>query len=291
MKKLITFALFALLLLGCGKQNLIEGPDKEIVIGTFNIKWLGDGIDDNVERTAVEYKRIAQIIKESQADVLGLQEIENPAALEKVMLYLPEYDYKLGDDGWLLNLGVIYKKDVTITEFGEYLPIIVKKNRTRPGFYCTAKKGNFDWKMMVVHFKSTSRWDSTDQMRQESYRLRKLQAAALNIWVDSVLTNTNEDDIILVGDFNDNPSKRGKNLQILIDNGIEFLSKDLTSCKNIMWTSIDHVAVTKGALKRYKNGSITTHNFYKALTELEAEKVSDHCPVLATFDLTLPDDD
>jgi endonuclease/exonuclease/phosphatase family metal-dependent hydrolase len=291
MQKLSFLILISIIFLSCGQETLVETPDKEIVIGTFNIQWLGDGIDDNVQRNETEYKRIAQIIKETKADVLGLQEIENPAALQKLMIHLPDYDYKLGDDGWLLNLGVIYKKDVNIIEFGEYMPIIVKENRTRPGFYVTAKKGNFDWKMMVVHFKSTSRWDSTDKMREESYAMRRKQASALNTWVDSIITNTNEDDIILIGDFNDNPSKAGKNLQVLIDNDVTFLSEDLTSCKNVLWTSIDHVAVTPGAMKRYKKGSITTHNFYKALTEEEADKVSDHCPVLATFDLTLPDDD
>lgn len=291
MHKILLIFATVLLFISCGTKTAIESPDKEIVIGTFNIKWLGDGIGDNVKRTDADYERIANIISESEVDVLGVQEIENDKALEKLMQHLPDHNFLLGNSGGKLNLGVIYKKDIEITEHGEYMPIAVQENRTRPGFYISARKGNFDWKMMVVHFKSTSRYDSTEQMRIESYALRKLQAAELGRWVDSVMASSGEKDIILTGDFNDNPSKRGKNLQALIDTGISFISADLTSCKNIMWSSIDHIAVTPSAQVRYRHGSVTTHNFYKALTEYEADLVSDHCPVLAVFDLTAPDND
>lgn len=291
MKKIILIILASVLFFACSKTPTLDVIDSEIVIGTFNIQWLGDGIKDNVERTDADYKRIAELIIETKADVLGIQEIENAIALEKLMKYLPEYNYKLGSNGWKLNLGVIYKKDVEISNSGEYLPVIVEKNRTRPGFYFTAKKGNFDWLMMVVHLKSTSRYDSTDEMRQRSYELRKMQAKVLRNWADSVTTKTTEKDLIIVGDFNDNPTKKGKNLQKLIDGGINFISQDLTSCKNILWTSIDHVAVNADAMKRYKFGSVTSHNFYKYLTENEIDKVSDHCPVVAVFDLTAPDND
>lgn len=291
MKKIIILILSSVLFFACSKTPTMEVSQSEVVIGTFNIQRLGDGIDDNVKRTDDDYKRIAEIIKETKADVLGIQEIENTVALEKVMKYLPDYNYKLGSNGWKLNLGVIYKKDIEITNSGEYLPVIVEKNKTRPGFYFTAKKGNFDWNMMVVHFKSTSRYDSTDEMRQRSYELRKMQAKVLRNWADSLTNNTSERDLIIVGDFNDNPTKKGKNLQELIDGGINFISQDLTSCKNILWTSIDHVAVNSEAIKRYKFGSITSHNFYKYLTEQEIDKTSDHCPVVAVFDLTAPDND
>lgn len=291
MKKILVFVLLALLFVSCNQKNIIDSSDKDVVIGTFNIQWLGDGNDDNVKRSESDYMLIAEIIKETKADILGIQEIENTQALERLMKHLPEYNYKLGSNGWKLNLGVIYKKNIEITSEGEYLPLIVEKNRTRPGFFFTAKKGNFDWNMMVVHFKSTSRYDSTDEMRSRSYELRKLQSTQLNNWIDSLSNNTNEKDYIIVGDFNDNPAKKGKNLQILLDNGIDFLSADLTSCKNIMWTSIDHVAVNASAAKRYKVGSVMTHNFYNSLTKDQIDKVSDHCPVVAVFDTSVPDND
>ena len=62
-----------------------------VVVGTFNMEWLGDGIDDRIKRSERDYERLAEVIENTNADVLGLQEIENEAALKRIMKYLPEY--------------------------------------------------------------------------------------------------------------------------------------------------------------------------------------------------------
>ena len=45
-----------------------------VTLGTFNIAWLGDGENDREKRSESDYERIAAIIKDMNADVIGLQE-------------------------------------------------------------------------------------------------------------------------------------------------------------------------------------------------------------------------
>lgn len=285
------------LVIGCGQKPQKDNnqiSDSTLTIATFNIEWLGDGIDDRKERTEEDYKRIAEAIIETKADLIGIQEIENPNALKAVMNYLPGYSYKLGENGWLLNLGVIYKNDVEVSNPDEYMPLIVKKDRTRPGFTVDVKKGNFDFKLMVVHFKSTSRYDDTPEKKQASYDLRNLQSQAVINWIDSVYANTTEKDLIVLGDYNDNPNRGEEKSQVLIlenRDDFSFLTADMESCRKKYFDVIDHIAVTESAKSRYLENSNRMYPLYDIYLEEEADMISDHCPVIATFDVKMPDND
>ena len=50
---------------------------------------------------------------------------------------------------------------------------------------------------MVVHFKSSSRYDSTPEMQTEARRMRSAQAEVVSKWVDSLLTHGKEQDVLL----------------------------------------------------------------------------------------------
>jgi hypothetical protein len=100
-----------------------NSDSKTITIGTFNIEWLGDGIDDKNPRDEEDYKNIAYVIKESEADILALQEIENITALNKIMNYLPDYNYYITDASGDQQLACIYKKSVKVDKIGDYSPL------------------------------------------------------------------------------------------------------------------------------------------------------------------------
>jgi endonuclease/exonuclease/phosphatase family metal-dependent hydrolase len=124
-------------------------------VATFNVEWLGDGVNDTKPRTDGEYMRIADIIIKTGADVVGLQEIENQAALNKVLRFLKqEHEYEgivLEGYGGQQHAGVMWKKSITVTPKGAYTPLVTEAGRSRPGFVVECKKGDFDWVMMVVH--------------------------------------------------------------------------------------------------------------------------------------------
>lgn len=267
--------------------------DKSIVcIGTFNLEWLGDGIGDKKPRSSANYEKFAEIIANSGMEVIGVQEVENSSAIKKIMKYLPDYKFILGKQGSLQNVGLIYKNTIKVESLGEYTPLKVEPERTRPGLVAKCKKGNFDWIVMVVHLKSTSRYDDTPEKRQTSFDLRKEQAEVLSNWVDSLVDDSDEHDVFIVGDFNDNPRRDDLVIAPLsMNRDVVFLTWDMQSCKNKIWDMIDHIVITKSVKNRYLDGSVHAYNFFSTLTDIAAKGISDHCPVMAVFDVTAEDND
>jgi len=291
MKKIIAIFIISISLFSCSKVNFDK--NQTVVVGTFNMEWLGDGENDTKKRSEKDYQRLAEVIENTGADILGLEEIENETALKKVLKYLPEYDFLIGNTGSRQNPAVVFKKGIEVKFIENYEQLAVVKKKSRAGLIISAKKGNFDWLMMVVHLKSTSRYDSTDAMRLESYDMRKKQAEILKNWADSVVKNGSEKDIMIVGDFNDNPTrpKTQNMLPLIADNTMSFLTEKEESCANPNWDMIDHIVVNNSAKKRFLVNSIFIYNIYHAYTKSEIDKISDHCPVVTAFDIVSPDND
>jgi endonuclease/exonuclease/phosphatase family metal-dependent hydrolase len=296
-KKIFLFLLISLTAVnfGCQTNQYVISPDQNtITLATFNVEWLGDGIHDTKPRTSADYEKIAKIIYMTNADIIALQEVENDQAMELVSKYLVGYHYYVSGDGeGKQNTAILYNPNLEIRIVGNYEPLDVKKHRTRAGLLSYVKKGNFDFILMDVHLKSTSRYDSTDELREESYSLRNKQAKVISHWADSIETNSKEKDVIVLGDFNDNPN-RTKHFTlepIVNDTNLSFLTADLHSCKNPKWDNIDNIVVTKTVLPRVIKNSLHQINFYQILSKKEAESISDHCPVVISFDIKQPDND
>ena len=79
---LVTCHLSLVTLFSCSTSSF--DTTQFVTIGTFNMEWLGDGVGDTKKRTDADYLRIADIIEKTGADVIGIQEVENEAALKKV---------------------------------------------------------------------------------------------------------------------------------------------------------------------------------------------------------------
>lgn len=277
---------------GCARQEGLEGRER-IALGTFNIAWLGDGTKDNIARTTEDYRRIAETIKQSGADVLGLQEVENNAAVDSVLRFLPGFERYVGTKGREQNVALLYRTGIVVESVEEYMPVAITEGRNRPGLVVQCRAGNFDWKMMVVHFKSTSRYDSTAEMKEESRVVRRLQAERVRDWVRNTLAEGVENDVFIVGDFNDTPTREKDPTLMALQQSdlVSFLTTDLTSCKNKNWKVIDHIVVSASARRRYVDGTLFMWNVYDQYSKNEADKVSDHCPIVAQFDITAPDND
>ena len=291
MKILINCILIFTFLISCSES---ETSDSEyITIGTFNIAWLGDGENDTKPRSDKDYQLVYQLIKQTKADIIGLQEIENESAILKVLGQSKDYKFFVCNSGGSQNLAVIYKSGIDLKFVSNYEPIAVEKNKTRPGAIFSLKSGNFDPYLMIVHFKSTSRYDSTEYLEEKSRQLRAEQAKVLNNWIDSMLNFSSEKDIFVLGDFNDYPSRKNNpTLTSLLDNkNIEFLTFDMKSCKFEYLGSIDHIVITNNIKNRYLANSLRMYDINSAFTDAEVENISDHCPVLATFNIQLKDDD
>jgi len=268
-------------------------PENTVTIGTFNIEWLGDGASDLKPRSDQECLLIADVIARTGVDVLGVQEVENDVALRRVTRYLDGYTGYLADAGIKQNVGLIVRKGVQVEPLGTYDVLTLGRKGLRPGYVVRCTKGSFDWVMMVVHLKSTSRHDSTNQLRDESRQIRLEQVALLKRWSDSVIAAGKERDVIIVGDFNDFTSRRQNATltPLLESSSMQFLTGALKSCKNDNWTTIDHVVVSTSAQERVMKGSERMENTRAFLQPQMADAVSDHCPVIVRFSTAGPDND
>ncbi|MBK9182980.1 MAG: hypothetical protein IPM83_07630 [Ignavibacteria bacterium] len=289
---IVATALFiAVLFSGC--QSPQGAPDTTVTVGTFNIEWLGDGADDQKPRTDQECLLIADVIARAGVDVMGVQEIENDAALRRVIRYLDGCEGFIADAGIKQNVGVIYRKGVTVQKSGVYQPLTLGRPGMRPGLVLNCQKGAFDWTMMVVHLKSTSRYDSTNQMRDDSRVMRSEQVGLLRAWSDSIIAAGKERDVMIVGDFNDFTARRQQATltPLLESTSMEFLTGSLKSCKNDKWTTIDQIVVSKSARDRVIKGTERVEDIRSFLKGNIADAVSDHCPVLVRFSTAGPDND
>lgn len=284
-------AILATATTGCATPN--HDP-QTVAIGTFNIEWLGDGIEpEQKPRTESDYAAIARIIEQSGADVMAVQEIENDSALGRLLHYLPSWHGLLGKHGRRQNVGVLYRSTVFCTASGDYLPLAVDTARNRAGFIVHCRKGNFDWLMMVVHLKSTSRYDSTEQLRDLSIQQRRQQAQILATWIDSVLAAGSERDILVVGDFNDFPKRSQRpTLQALDgDTNVVFLTEGLFSCLDHRRKAIDHILASRQAALRWLPERRRMIDHRAMLPDKQADRISDHCPVVGEFEVDSPDTD
>jgi endonuclease/exonuclease/phosphatase family metal-dependent hydrolase len=269
----------------------ITFDDDDICVATLNIAWLGDGKNDRLDREEEDYKNIANVISQVEADFIALQEIENDEAIKRVLAYLPQYDYFIDDSG-SQNVGIIFSKELEVEVLDIYTPLLTGNKRLRPGLWARVKKGNFDFYAMVVHFKSTSRFDEGEEGKERSRGIRKKQAEIINKWADSLLTNGKEQDLIILGDFNDSPLKKRYNtLNRINSKKLEFITADLQSCKFEKLKGIDHLLVTASAKQRLIPKSIGIYNLHKAYKKNIAAQISDHCPVFARFDIKKEDND
>jgi predicted extracellular nuclease len=289
---LILLIFSTVLLSSCSTSSTIP-PENVVTIATFNMEWLGDGSADDIKpRSEKELKNIARVIEMCNADIIGVEEVKNVTALNRVLKYLPGYSIQLGTRGRMQNVGVIYRNTINVNSPMEYMPVAVRGERNRPGFVVHCKKGNFDWTMMVLHLKSTSRADSTPELREESFRNRAEQAMVVSKWADSVISS-GEKDVIIIGDLNDYP-KRDKNptLGSMVSNKqLVFLTDNLASCSRSGWMSIDHIVASSSSASRALRESIHHIALQPAFGKEAADGISDHCPVIGQFDVTAPDND
>lgn len=191
MKRGLLFVLF--LLVGCAT------PPSEIKVATYNIYWLDDGISD------ARRERLQQVIQELDADIIGFQEIQSRSALENI---LPD-EYEIGildDKDELQELAVAVRKPFEIASLKMVFPEEVHdKSFPRKRDLLEAQVSGFGqlFTVLIHHAKSRSggRMD-TDERRESATRMM----------MQFLKSRVTQDQVIVLGDFNDNPDDRSVNI-------------------------------------------------------------------------------
>jgi len=259
-------------------HTLVDEDPNSLVVGTYNIQWLGDGIEDNVIRKSKDYMNIAYQIESSDVEIFGLQEIENENAIKNLIEFLPSWNYKFIDNGTKQNLCFIYKSYIKISKIELVENLEVEKNKTRKASIISFSYANEEINIINVHLKSTSRYDDTPEKLQRSFELRNAQAIALNNI--SKMFNDKKRNLIVLGDFNDNPNRNSKSQISILEENLYFPTKELKSCKAFYFDCIDHIAINDMLKDNLEPNSQLIIDSKVLFKEEELKLISDHCPVI-----------
>lgn len=294
----LTAFLIMMSLLAIGTSCFFRGelpPDatSSLEIGTWNLAWFADGNpstcqnEERFERTDQDVQALAAFIDSMGLEVLALQEIENQAALDRLLGYLPAGKYRgiLGSKPMCQSVAVLYQPAAVQMEFDSEIAALASSSGLRPGLVVRGQwvRGGFDFLMVVVHLKAFNDPDSTnvrfDQMRN------------LNEWLKLALADTSKErDLVLLGDFNEDLLTDPEFFQALsqgLDQRLLTEELSLTRCspqEKVYVDPIDHILVSGGAKDRFE-GTVVMENVFEFPSILKdvRDRFSDHCPVWARF--------
>ena len=271
----------------------IADKQAQIQIGTYNLEFFtdlnsstGPWCEEHNHRTLPQIKALALFIDSLDIEVLALQEVENAAALDLLLKYMPagKYGYIISkQQGLCQRVAVLYQpKKVSLTYKGE-IPLNLGHAGLRNGLVVYGKvlPDGFDFTLVVIHLKA--HFDS------KSTATREQQLKLLGNWVSDYLKNKgNGPDLILVGDFNEHLLTNKRNFSLLDqDLGLKDLLQDTpdktcTPDGRYYSDPIDHIIISPNAENEY-TGTTTLDNYFSDSTLSYRESYSDHCILWSDF--------
>ncbi|KAA3612879.1 MAG: hypothetical protein DWQ01_04025 [Planctomycetota bacterium] len=264
-----------------------DSDSKEpIRVVSWNLENFFDRYDDPWradERTKPAYvnssreKRLAQLLRELDADILCLQEIENRFVLQKfVDQFLPDAGYEVvlfeGNDGRGIDVAVLSKLPVGAVTSYRHLQFQDAEGRThrfQRDLLRVRIGGALQADVFVVHLKSQHGGDAADALRLAEAK----QIAAV---FQQEFKHQPEFRALLAGDFNDTPES--PTLKAILQTGLvdACASTDKVSYNQKPYRSrIDFLLMSPALAKDLKKAEIQEDE-----TVLKA---SDHNPVWAEF--------
>lgn len=300
---------------------LLYGQTEQIIeIGTFNIEWFpckddGDkmkeydiNLSNPPEGQATDVEALFTLLKDLDIELIGVLEIVDPQFLEESAQKYLGTQYKLvysPSGGGSQKIGFLYDSSVlqVIGNPQVYMDVALKPSSwLRPAFrvYFKVIPNGFDFNAVVTHLKA---YPSGWKKRQKQWKV-------LESILKTIPQETNDKDIILLGDFN-NVSKHGFDEFKPVINRLNYFWA--TSELKNKWTSywmpnrseeriqgslIDHIFISEDAKIEYIENSLKAGGMCcDGKYEYEGdeipdyyEKISDHCPVYGSFKADVDND-
>ena len=264
------------------EQRLVKqyGSGTTFDIATWNLRQFpAQG------RTSVSY--VAQLIRDTDIDMFGLQEINSSSYFYSLLDSLPEYTGYLSElPADQLKLAIIYKKDMISAS----TPVQIFTNDwyafPRPPLvtYVEVHKQDqivFNFTLIVNHLKAMG--DVTDIER------RKDACNKLKNYIDTEIITSGDQDCILLGDLNDSiddPVAQNVFTVFLEDSlNYKFLTGPIVNQASYIGSFnslIDHLLITENTWQEYQGGETSVLYLEKEFS-LYTNYISDHRPVLARF--------
>ena len=265
-------------------QDLSFGTESTLEIMTWNI-------ENFPKKGATTVNYVIDIIEALDVDILALQEIEDINSFNQMVNSLDSYDGYL-ESTFFAGLGFIYKPEViqiddiyeiyTTSEYWSFFPrspMVMEMKYMDEGFI-----------VINNHFKCCGDgFLDVDNTNDEETR----RYVASNLLKEYVDTNFPDENVIIVGDLNDNLSDDSQNnvfQMILDDDQYLFADLDISDGNNSEWSfptwpsHLDHILITNEIFTDFEktDSDIQTIKVDEYLTggwlEYE-ENISDHRPV------------
>lgn len=294
-KLLLSFSLLVSTLLSAqGVSKVPERTTDNLIVASYNIKWLGQSKHD--------YKKLAKAI--SNFDVCGVLEVKKETAVAELTEAIEKYTGK--DWGYVYGFrstnpsgkyyeayAAIYRRDRVQLGDGLISNIWDKNEAYRNDPYVISfKSGNFDFSLFLIH----TRWSNDDDGS------RKNEVLEIKNQLDFYSTITKERDILVMGDFNYNGSDKVMQEMAVQTNLAQCDTNPLTTYKNdysAYASAYDHLYLSLKHTTEYVSGSsnafdvtnyIYGNNSAKNMKKSKSE-LSDHLPVFGVFKTNMKDDD
>ncbi|MBN2365449.1 MAG: endonuclease/exonuclease/phosphatase family protein [Calditrichaeota bacterium] len=236
---------------------------------------------------------VVEIIIDLNADIFGMQEIEDTISFREVLNRLPDYSgiYSLDiySDGSYQKTGVIYKQNIISISDVKLIFTGDSYRFPRPPLqiYMSASSNlkTFDFTLIVLHLKALGGEQNEDRRRKACEKLK--------YYLDTEIVGSSDKDYIVVGDWNDELDDPPEDnvFQVFIND-----SQDYTFLSSILLENpfenatyigntrsiIDHILISADARQEYGNGTTAVIKLDQYFSSYVYE-VSDHRPVGARF--------
>ena len=192
MRKFHGMLLLSLLCISCASTRPIK-------VATYNIAFLDEGI------TPERKSNLQEVIAALDADVVGFQEINTRAGLQNILT--ADYDVAMLDDpDEVQELALAVRSPFKVVSFHPVFPDTVNDEafpRGRDLLQVNVAGRGRDFVFLVHHAKSRRGGRiETDRQRE----------AASKLMVDYIASGLQNQNVVLLGDFNDNPDDRSVNI-------------------------------------------------------------------------------
>ncbi len=275
-------------------------------LATYNIRNLFDGIQDpgkEPEKAKPEKEKVAlsQAIHEINADVIGLQEVENKGVLTQFRdQYLSDMGYREvvlieGNDTRGIDVALFSRFPVTAVKSHKEVRFPVPGEAQPVGFSRDLLQvriqgpNNYTFTVFVAHLKSQHGGDEADIRREAEARAAQQIIAAFQ------KANPREN-VVVMGDFNDTPLQ--KPIQPLV-NGLGLTDIIMKDLGNDAWvftyhpqqyrSRIDYLLLSPSMLNEYVPKSVKLYKPFKQGEQwknLHFYDASDHIPVTIDLNIT-----
>lgn len=190
-------------------ENIFDMIDDE---GKRDEEWLEGGEKNwNEQKLAQKQKNLARVIRYMNdlngPDILGLQEVEHEKLIADIIeKHLCFRNYKIvyseSPDFRGIDNGIIYDADMFTLLTYEAITVELADNRTTRDIL----HASFIFDMSDTVHVFVNHWPSRSGSEERSRPNRAAAARTLKQHVDVVLKNSSDANVIIVGDFNDEPS-------------------------------------------------------------------------------------